>query len=31
MRGRRRELMGPGITELVNHKLIEVVDINSPF
>ena len=25
MWGRRRELLGPGITKFVNHKLIEVV------
>jgi succinate-semialdehyde dehydrogenase/glutarate-semialdehyde dehydrogenase len=26
-----RELIGLGITEFVNHKLIDVVDINAPF
>ena len=31
MRGCRRELIGLGITEFVNHKLIDVVDINAPF
>ena len=29
--GYGRELIGLGITEFVNHKLIDVVDINAPF
>jgi acyl-CoA reductase-like NAD-dependent aldehyde dehydrogenase len=29
--GYGRELVGLGITEFVNHKLIDVVDINAPF
>jgi succinate-semialdehyde dehydrogenase/glutarate-semialdehyde dehydrogenase len=29
--GYGRELLGLGIKEFVNHKLIDVVDINAPF
>ena len=29
--GYGRELIGLGITEFVNHKLIDVVDIDAPF